>query len=153
MARWFRVFAAKENMPGPEEVLEHFRSQGVEASGEFDRGESGWYVAVIDIEQVGQLRLERFLADEEGVRAELNSWAAWVEPHVTAPLQVLLMERIIQARQVVTVSVTAADDDPELVAPYCTGLCRFLAHSTGGIWQADDAGLFAADGTLLVEEC
>ena len=40
----------------------------------------------------------------------------------------------------------------EDIEPFCQALCRFLAASTAGIYQADGAGFFTADGTVIVKE-
>jgi hypothetical protein len=93
------------------------------------------------------LVLERFHADDEGIRAELNSWAAFLET-CGGPHHVRLMERTIQARQLFTLT----DPTTDVVDPGCVALCRRLAAETAGFYQIDDIGFFDADGTLLVEE-
>jgi hypothetical protein len=90
--------------------------------------------------------LERYLAEEEGIRAELNSWAAWLETHENAPEHTHLMERMIQTAQLLTLH---GGEGPEQI---CIDLCRFLAGATAGVYQIDERGFFAADGTLLVVE-
>src|SRR5689334_1570405 len=96
---------------------------------------------------VGPLLVERFGADEEGIRAELNSWAAFLET-CDGPHAVPLMERAIQTRQLFTIH-DPAGDRPD---PGCVALCRRLAAETAGFYQVDGVGFFDADGTLLVAE-
>jgi hypothetical protein len=91
------------------------------------------------------LQLERYIAGEDGLRAELNSWAAWLETQESAPEHVALMERMIQTAQLFTLHANAESAAAEQ-------LCRFLAGSTAGIYQIDGRGLFAANGSLLVPE-
>ena len=91
------------------------------------------------------LQLERFLAEEEGIRAELNSWAAWLETRENAPEHVRLMERMIQTKQLFTLQSIEESAQAER-------LCRFLAEITLGVYQIDVRGFFAADGVLLVPE-
>jgi hypothetical protein len=148
----FRVFCTEAGHTGPGAIIEHLRARGAEVSGEFEHDGDGWYAARLTIKGIGSLWLERFLADEEGIRAELNSWAAWLETCESNPVHANLMERMIQTRELVTISSKASSGDPALVEPWCEELSRFLAAATGGIWQADGVGLLAADGTLLVEE-
>jgi hypothetical protein len=92
------------------------------------------------------LALECFSADEEGVRAELNSWAAFLET-CDGPNAVPLMERAIQTRFLFTLHDPTGEFDRD-----CVALCRQLAHATAGFYQIDDVGFFDADGTLLVSE-
>jgi hypothetical protein len=131
----------------------------VQASVELDQDDSGWYAATVIIEGRGQLHLERFLAEEDGIRGELNSWAAWVEASVSPTRQrgtnltrAVLMERMIQAQQFITLTSNEPPEEQATMERLCLQLCRFLAQKTEGTWQADGEGLFAADGALLVGE-
>ena len=99
-----------------------------------------------DLAVSAPLHLERFHADEEGIRAELNSWAAFLET-CDGPHQVALMERAIQAKQLFTLHDPS--DDVLLV---CVALCQQLAIETVGFYQIDGVGFFDADGTQLVED-
>ena len=94
------------------------------------------------------LVLERYRADEEGIRAELNSWAAFLET-CDGPHHIPLMERTIQTRQLFTLHNPTGDVGLDRE---CHRLCQLLARITAGFYQADSLGFFDADGTLLVEE-
>jgi hypothetical protein len=149
-AMWYRIFGGNEVTPAPAAILEHFQSQGLSARGDFAGDEDGWFQAELVVEGM-PLRLERFLAREEGIRAELNSWAAWLETREDEPRHVALMERMIQTAQLFTLE--RPGDEAEAGSDrLCAGLCRFLAGVTAGVWQADGRGFFAADGTLLLAE-
>ena len=93
------------------------------------------------------LALECFSADEEGIRAELDSWAAFLET-CDGPHAVPLMERAIQTRNLFTLH----DPTEAGLDHACVTLCQHLATLTAGFYQIDDIGFFAADGTLLVSE-
>src|SRR5581483_9208979 len=80
--KWCRVFGSTEEAPEPGEVLA-FVNGLVVATGNFGGDEAGWFRAEILCESAPPLEIERFLASEKGLRAELNSWAAWVETHET----------------------------------------------------------------------
>ena len=95
----------------------------------------------------GSILLERWTSDEEGIRAELNSWAAYLET-CGGPHQVRLMERTIQTKQLFTLH----DPSGDRLDPACVALCRHLATETAGFYQIDEIGFFDADGTFLVEE-
>jgi hypothetical protein len=151
MSMWYRVFGSDDSEPAPAAVLDHVRTLGAAVKADFSGDDAGWYAAELDVGGA-TLHLERFGAAEEGIRAELNSWAAWLETCDHSPHSVPLMEKMIQTRQLFTLRRSDDGTDVEGVGRVCVGLCRFLAAATKGVWQADGAGLFDARGTLLVEE-
>ena len=145
MAVWYRVFGASSEMPVSAAILDFLSGRSASVSGEFATDASGWYRADLLVDGAA-LQLERYLAEEEGIRAELNSWAAWLETREDAPEHVRLMECMIQTTQLFT--LRGAEGSEQV----CIALCRFLAVATAGVYQIDEHGLFAADGTLLVTE-
>ena len=149
---WYRVFGKGETPPPEEEVLGHVRGLGVEVEGVLTEGEGGWLRAVLGFGDGSPLVVERFAATEEGIRAELNSWAAFLETCDYSPHHAGLMERTIQARQLFTLRRPTDHADEVRVERVCVGLCRFLAKATDGFYQVDDEGFFEPDGTLLVKE-
>lgn len=139
------LFAACTEPPAPVAILDFLTGRYASVSGDFAADASGWYQA--DLVAVGfPLQLERYLATEEGIRAELNSWAAWLETREDAPEHVHLMERMIQTAQLFTLHGDGSADQIGI------DLCRFLATATEGVYQIDGRGFFAADGGLLVSE-
>jgi hypothetical protein len=152
MGLWYRVFSANETEPTPAAILEHLQGLGMAVAGDFTGDDAGWYAAVLALGEGTPLHLERFLACEDGIRAELNSWAAWLETCDYSPNSEPLMEKMIQTRQLFTLRKPIDHADEVRVEGLCTGLCRFLAEATAGVWQADDQGFFSADGTLLLQE-
>lgn len=149
MLHWCRVFGRSDDCPAATALAELARVLGAAGEAEFTMGPAGWYAASIGIGRGSPLELERFLAQEEGVRGELNSWAAWLE--TCGPSAVPLMEQMIQTRQLFTIHCPD-DTDPALAECVCVGLCQLLARQTDGVWQVDGRGFFDAQGTLLVEE-
>jgi hypothetical protein len=140
---WYRVFGSDSAMPAPTAILAHRTGSGASDSGDFATDASGWYRADLLVDGVA-LQLERYLAEEEGIRAELNTWAAWLETREEAAEHVGLMERMIQTRQLFTLSGEESIQAERL--------CRFLAEITSGVYQIDRRGFFASDGKLLVPE-
>ena len=86
MAVWYRVFAGRDKGPEAADLLAELRRLGVTAPVRFHGDDQGWFRAVVH-EPGGAtlLELERYRADEEGIRAELNSWAAWLETTDASP--------------------------------------------------------------------
>jgi hypothetical protein len=144
MEKWYRVFGAGDQEPAPAAILEHLRGHGSEVTGTFGADEAGWFYADLLLGQEVPLRVNRYRSDEAGLRAELNSWAAWVESLDAAPA---LMERFIQTRQLFTFCAKA-----EATEHVCLVLAQNLATITDGLYQVDDRGLFSANGTLLLAE-
>jgi hypothetical protein len=145
---WYRIFGSRSAMPEPGALQDFLAGLGRSVSVEFAADESGWYRADFRLDDA-TLVLERYVADEQGIRAELNSWAAWLETRQDAPEHAALMERMIQTAQLFTLQCSAS---PALNEAVCVALCRFLAENTAGVYQIDEQGFFAADGRLLVAE-
>lgn len=141
---WYRVFGGNTEMPAPAAILNHLTSLFASVRAEFAADATGWYRADLVVDGV-RLELERYVAGEKALRAELNSWAAWLETQESSPAHLALMERMIQTAQLFTLHASAESSANE-------PLCRFLAEATAGMYQIDGRGLFAADGALLVPE-
>ena len=148
---WLRVFGMNDVQPEPAALLEHLTGLGVNVSGNFRADDQGWFQA--DLQKDGKpfLQLDRYLAREEGIRAELNSWAAWLETAETNPHHGWLMERIINTRQLFTLYPRNGGTSSE-TGRIATQLCRYLAGCTDGVFQVDGVGFSAADGRLLIPE-
>jgi hypothetical protein len=145
---WYRIFASSSEMPAPDALRAFLSDLSTSISIDLAADDSGWYQASLLIEGVS-LQIERYLVDEPGIRAELNSWAAWLETREQASEHVRLMERMIQTTQMFTLQSQEESPRAESV---CVALCRFLAATTAGVYQIDEHGFFAADGRLLVAE-
>lgn len=145
MSHWYRVFGASAKQPPPETVLEYLRGLGVTGSALFRGDDTGWTAlefAVADGKV--SVTLTCFLSSEDGIRKELNAWAAWLETREDSPHHAALMERIVQAKQLYT--LRQADNS------VCEMLCRWLAQATDGVYQHDGEGFLTADGMLLLQE-
>jgi len=152
MGLWYRVFGRHDELPVSAAILEHLNALGMPVRGDFVGDETGWFQAELTLPDMGTFYLERFLSNEEGIRAELNNWAAYLETCDYSPNHGSLMEWMIQTRQLFTLRRPVDAANEVLVERLCLGLCQFLARSTDGVYQADDEGFFAADGALLLKE-
>jgi hypothetical protein len=148
---WYRVFALTEVEPQPEALRAFLQTLDRDARVQFHADHQGWFAADIQVpgEETG-IRLERFLSTEEGIRGELNTWAAWLESQESNPHVGRLMQHMISTKQIFTLQEdpTCGDEAAEV----CTALCGFLARLTDGVYQADAQGFLDAEGLLLVPE-
>jgi cytochrome c peroxidase len=152
MDLWYRIFAARDTMPVPADLDACLAGAGVPWRVSVAGDAGGWYRADIVVSAGSSLVLERWLADEVGIRAELNSWAAYLETCADSPHSPDLMERTIQARQLFTLRRPAVAGDEEWIERVCLALSRHLATVTEGFYHIDGQGFFTAQGTLLVKE-
>jgi hypothetical protein len=152
MGLWYRVFGSTDAEVTPDSIRSHLAGRGVVIGSQFASDDAGWIRAEIRFAQTTPLHLERFQVGEPGIRGELNTWAAFLETCDYDPIHVSLMERVIQTKQLFTLRRPVDHADEVLVEGLCVGLCCFLASATEGLWQSDDEGFFAADGTLLLKE-
>jgi hypothetical protein len=148
MSEWFRVFGKSDAPVEMAALLEHLDALGLTVKGRFWEDHLGWFRAEFRPHSDAEpLLLERYLPDEEEIRGELNSWAAWLETREDCPEHLWLMEHVIQTRQLFTMPLRGEGRDGFAVA-----LCRYLASVADGVYQVDGEGFFAADGKLLVAE-
>jgi hypothetical protein len=152
MGLWYRIFGRSDASITPEAISAHLAASGFATAKVVAADGAAWLRAEIRFAATTPIYLERFRADEEGIRAELNSWAAFLETCDYEPKHASLMERVIQTRQLFTLRKPIDCSDETLAEGLCVSLCRFLSETTEGIWQADDDGFHAADGTLLLKE-
>jgi hypothetical protein len=150
---WYRIFGASEAPPDLEAMLAFLRGADFVVEGEFHGDEQDWFQAVLVSPETHEpIELARFLASEEGIRDELNAWAAWIEANGDSSTHLQLMQQIISTRQLITL---LAPDDPQhhvALDLLCTAASQFLARETAGIYQIDEQGLYAPNGILLVRE-
>ncbi|HBI47082.1 MAG TPA: hypothetical protein DDY78_30150 [Planctomycetales bacterium] len=146
MTLWYRVFGAGETEPAPGALLQQLNHHAV-VTGRFSADQGGWFGAELVVAGSEPLEVERFLSTEDGVRAELNSWAAHLETCGEGPQYTLLMERMIQTKQMFTIS-----DPTGAKSELCIVLCRCLAEVAEGVYQVDGGGFYSADGLLLIED-
>jgi len=138
MGMWYRVFGRSDAEVTSDSLLAHLAASGASIMADFTGDDRGWLRAELRFAPTTPLHLERFRAEEEGIRAELNSWAAFLETCDYDPSHTALMERVIQSRQLFTLRRPVDHADEVLVERLCVDLCRYLASETDGIWQCDD---------------
>lgn len=153
MSLWYRVFGTNDARPVPAALLEHLHSLGVEVTGHFRGDEQGWFGAELSLDDgTTPIHVERFCASEEGIRDDLNSWAAWLETADYSPNHTTLMEHMVRTTQLITVRRPIDHPNDVLVERTCIAICQYLANETAGVYQADDQGFYTPDGQLLLQE-
>jgi hypothetical protein len=157
MSQWFRIFGRNDLQPAPVALLDEVRCQWPDAQAHFRGDDLGWFAAelVVDPDQPS-LRLDRYLAKEDDIRAELNTWAAWLESAGETTIHLQLMQHVISTTQLFTLHQPLEDAEASeadlMIQNLCVHLCRFLAGATDGVYQVDHLGFFSADGVLLLAE-
>ena len=149
---WYRVFSLAETEVPPSALLEHLHGQGLTVAGHFRGDDLGWTAGELVLPDEARVALTRYLADEDDIRDDLNSWAAWLETADYSPNAAPLMEHMIRTAQLVTLRKPVGASDEITLERVCLEVCRFLAGRTRGVYQIDGQGFFAADGALLVQE-
>ena len=148
MAGWFRVFLLQEDGPKPSGIMECLQSLIPEVKGKFRTDEDGWFQLILDHPSIGELTIDHFLTSEKGVRAEINTWAAWLE----SKQRFDLMERIIQVKQILSFEVTPEMEDNVSDSLVYKNLALALAALAEGVVHMDAVGFLEPDGTLLIED-
>jgi hypothetical protein len=149
---WFRIFGTRDAAPGPAALLEHLQTQGLRVEGHFKGDDLGWFGVDFVLPGAGSLHMDRYLAEEEEIRDQLNAWAAWLENSEASETAHRLMQMMIAVTQVFTLQCPRDRFEEEPVEKFCLALCRYLAGQTEGVYQVDNQGFFAPDGKVLIKE-
>ena len=112
----------------------------------------GWTAAELRFGHGSPVYAERYLTEADDLRDDLNNWAAILETCDYSPNHIMLMERVIQSVQMITLRKPIDHSDEISVDRLCLETCRFLAANSDGIYQIDADGWYAADGELLLKE-
>lgn len=153
LSMWYRIFCKNVESASPTNLLNHLQVCGLNVLGDF-RGsaENDWSSGELKLGLGSPVYIERYLTDGDDLRNDLNTWAAFLETCDYSPNSTALMERVIQTEQLITLRKPIDHADEIKIDRLCLEGCRFIAQHSDGIYQIDDDGWYAADGTLLVKE-
>ncbi len=149
---WYRVFGRTRHEPAPAALAAHLHALGLLVEPHFKGDDLGWTEGELRFATGSPVLLARYLTAEDDLRADLNAHAAELETMTYSPNSVPLMERVIQAQQLVTLRKPIDVPDEVLLERVLEGAARFLARATEGVYQIDGRGWFGAAGELLVPE-
>jgi hypothetical protein len=144
---WYRVFARGAEAIAPAVVLANLVAHGAPVEGHFQADEHGWYRCELRTAgPIGPIVVECFRVGEEGVRAEVQSWAAYLET-LESPHSQEFMEAVNATAQVFTAQLSDAR-----AADLLRQLCGNLARAAAGVYQIDGEGFFWSNDTLALGE-
>jgi hypothetical protein len=150
---WYRVFGLNESAPAPAALAGHLHGLGLAVEPHFKGDDLGWTSGELRLPGMGTpVYLQRYLASEDDIRDDLNAHAAELETYDYSPNSGRLMQHAIQTRQLLTLRKPVDAADEVALERVLEEASRFLAAATGGVYQVDGRGWFAADGELLVRE-
>lgn len=137
-----------ESAPAPGAFADHLRAKGHPVEVQTEADEQGWFH--LELTSAGGIYLLDLYRSEDGIRDDLNTWAAWLEENAgnqAGPL----MQRMIGTRQLITLRREDRSGDAD-ARRFCHEVAGWLARQCDGIYQIDGQGFFDSAGTLLVAE-
>ncbi|QVL32230.1 hypothetical protein KIH39_25915 [Telmatocola sphagniphila] len=149
---WSRIFGLSDAEPAPAGLLEHLQQSGLSVRGQFRGDDLGWTAAELSVGTGTPVYLERYLVKEDNLREDLNVWAGILETCDYSPFAQVLMEKVIQSKQMITLRKPIDHNNESQLEDLLDWTCRWLAQATEGIYQVDGAGWFDANGMRLIEE-
>lgn len=149
---WYRIFCRSDQTQPIAGLLVHLQALGLTLQSHVRGDDLGWTSAELRIGAGSPVYLQHFLVKEDELRDDLNNWAAWLETATWSEHSVPLMERVIQTQQLITLRKPIDHSDDIALENLCLACCQLLASACDGVYQIDDDGWYAADGTLLVKE-
>ncbi len=149
---WYRVFCRTEAAPSPAELLAALQAEGLDIRGHFRGDDLGWTAADIALGASTPVQVERYLTEADGLRDDLNSWAAYLETLDYSPNNGRLMELVFQSRQMVTIRKPLDHPNEIETERACLTVARQMASRGGGIYQVEGDGWYDGSGELLLKE-
>jgi hypothetical protein len=149
---WYRVFCRSSESLPPSELLAVVHSFAPKAIANFKGDDLGWTTVELILGTGTPIYGERYLTGEDELREDLNTWAAWLETRDYSPNHVMLMERVIQTQQMITLRKPVDSSNESLTEGICGAICLKLASTADGVYQIEGDGWYDAAGELLLKE-
>ena len=149
---WHRVFGRSAVPVSPAKLVEHLASVGAAVVPHFTGDDLGWTRGELHLARGSPVMLERYLTGEDDLRDDLNAFAAELETLDYSPNHLMLMERVIQTQQLMTLRKPVDGPDEILLEKLLNETCRCLAMNCDGIYQIDGGGWYSTNGECLLQE-
>jgi hypothetical protein len=150
---WYRVFGREGSEVAPSALAAELHAAGVPVEPHFRGDDLGWTAGELRLAGLNTpVTLDRYLADEDDIRDQLNAHAAELETCDYSPNAPALVTHVALTKQLFVLRKPVDASDEVALENLLTAACRFLAARTAGVYQIDGQGWFAADGELLVQE-
>lgn len=150
---WYRIFGLNDHEVPPSELAGHLLSLGLAVEPHFKGDDLGWTRGELVLPGGHtSIVLERYLTEEDEIRDDLNAFAAVLETMNYSPNNVLLMERVINTKQMIAIRKPIDHADESRLEATVLATVQFLTIGTDGVYQVDGSGWFAADGELILQE-
>ena len=150
---WYRAFCRSTTELPPAVLAEQLHAAGLAVEPHFTGDDLGWTEARLILPGTGSpVGVSRYLTAADELRKDLNGFAAEVEAMTFYEGRHMLMERVIQTQQLVTLRRPLDHADEAALDAACLAVVRAVAASADGVVQIDGRGWFDAAGELLVAE-
>lgn len=150
---WYRVFGKSEVEIPPVALAEHLHARGLAIEPHFRGDDLGWTVGELRLPRGGTpVILNRYLAEEDDLRDDLNTFAAILETQDYSANNTTLMQHVIQTQQLIAMRKPLDAVDEVTLDRVMLETCRFLAEQADGVYHIEDQGWFTPTGELLLEE-
>ena len=153
---WYRVFGMSDKPVSAAGLLAHLRGQGFAVASTVQGADNDWsHVDLVHADGREPVAVDRYHVGRDGLRSELNTWAAWLETREDDPNHERLLDAMTKSVQVFLLRQEDEPDNAERTGRtqgLCLAACRYLAGVAEGVYQADGLGFFTADGHLLMTE-
>ena len=150
---WYRVFGKLSDEVPPAAIAERLHERGLAVEPHFRGDDLGWTAGELKLPGGGTpVILNRYLTGEDDLRSELNVFAADLETRDYCAYHTQLMQHAIQTQQLITMRKPIDSPNEIVLEQVLLEVCQLLAARIDGVYQIDDVGWFAPDGTLLLQE-
>ncbi|MCX7664849.1 MAG: hypothetical protein N2112_04830 [Gemmataceae bacterium] len=149
---WVRLFCGVASTLRPSQIAEKLSQLENQCQIHFTGDDLGWKSAEIRWPSGSPLSLERYLTQEDDLRPELNTWAAYLETLDYSPHSISLMERVIQTVELIIFRKPLDHSNEVILDQVISELVQMFAQNADGIFQIDGEGWYNAQGELLIPE-
>lgn len=150
---WYRAFCRSAAELSPLALAEQLHTDKLPVEPHFSGDDLGWTEGRLVLPGGGSpVAVSRYLIAEDGLRRELNAFAAEIEAMTFYSGRHELMEWVIQTQQLIALRRPLDHADEATLDRLCLVVVGTTASACDGVVQIDGRGWFDATGKLLVAE-